>query len=1361
MDIIKIVLSVCITLGASGAFAKESTVSFLGDWQKLGRAEVVHGKDSVTVANGTLANLKPVGDCEYSFSGRMPKGSERVQIWGAIRVKDGENRYVVGLRGMPEPQLSFARYAPDNEAMFMGFSPLDPPPSNEQWYTIRVVTIGNRFLVFLNDELAPRLDVEDKAPLWTDGGVGVGGGWLPAEFKDVTVTPLTDERRAAIVDKSVVSKLGARATKINFQQSGLSLVQGWLVDDGSVYNGERGYGWDAKIGTRKRDKSKDLLFDSLVTIAHEQQEASFMMDLPNGEYLFSLQAGDPGGSSAYSLYLQDEPDVAISKKQDGGTPSVVRRTVRVNNGKLKLHFVRNGVEGISLNWLAVEKKEDVSRAEWDAAVASAKPCTEKEDQRVAERAAYKPAKVASLPEIRGEISLDGRWLFMPDQDLAGVSPIAVDLDDKSWHTIAVPSLWTPALAWLYGESGMPNLQGLQSNKGPSDKLRAEVNARADAQTFDWRNTKTGWYRHYLELPENLNGRQFTLEFGAIAKISEVWVNGIRVGSNTGMFREVECDITKAVKPGRNLIAVCVVGIPDRPRKGSDTVETVAVTVNVTSEMLTSLPHGMVDNSASGIWQPVKLLVTDPTRVSSVFIQPQIDSAVVDVELVNSTADSMDVELSYIIRDVKKRSVLTSGKPVKVTVPANGTGTTKLQTVKVEPQLWSPQEPNLYILELTVSRDGKLLDRQHTRFGFRTFAVHDGKLMLNGKPYWLRGGNHIPALLCPNDAEIAKRFIGMARDGNVMITRSHGLPFTDTWFDAADEYGMGVSYEGTWPWLMIKGEPPNAELLKVWKDEFSSLIRRYRNHPSLLFWTVNNEMNFAEFDRSDVELLKRKWAVLDDMIRAMRVIDPTHPIVAYSGYLRQHADISTKEVVLPNKFDDGDIDDIHTYNGWYNPTFFNLFHGELGHAAFPVRPMISQEISTGYPRNDDWPSRSYQFNRYVPEALVGQYAMEQNDPAIFMTRQAFMTKELTEVIRRKNRKECHGLMPFAYMTWFTDVWDAKNIRPKVTYYEIGKAMQPVLVSAELTGRHFYTCTVAVRRVCLINDAEDTKDLSAGKLVWEILNGKTVLSRGEQDTPPVAYYANEWMDVTFKMPETLSTPRVDAKLVLKYNVGGKVVSENTYDLLLASREWSEGDNSNPIIQVFDPGKKLGDLFAGRKTEVIGADLEGGKLAVIADLDEFVKVMGGIDKLVGFVEAGGHAMLLHPGKALVKYFPDQIKSYRSVKGEIVSLAIPESPLFNGIEPLDLAWFEMGKGNLPYACSGTWQIDRTCNDVSAPAHQCDLHSPTPTRETIYQIAGAPLVEIRLGKGVIIASEMMLSAKDVDPVAGRLMSNMIAVSDH
>jgi hypothetical protein len=1194
-----LILKLSVWLGLTLAAATLSAapvkypVSFPGTWTTVGRATVQASPNSVVIANGFAMSKETWKDCVFTFQGKAAKGDGQVQIWGGIRVKDNENRYVVGLRGGAETELSFARYAADGQSKFLGWVPLDFKPEVDKYYTIRVAVSGKRFQVYLNDEKLPRINIEDSDALWDEGGVALGGGWLPTEFTQPVVEPLT----------------GAKLTE--FQSVG--------------------------------DKV----------------------------------------------------------------------------------------------WTAPELN--------------------KEDLRKQQRAAYQPAKIDKLPELRGSVSLDGNWLFMPDQDNANLDKSgAADANDESWHIMPVPAFWTMTLGWLHGELGLPGLKEAQASKGPSDMLIAEEYARLDKLTFNWRKTRSAWYRHYVDLPADLKGRHVELVFDAVAKISEVWVNGTKVGNNVGMFRQVRCDVTQYLKPGKNVIAVHDIGNPDNKILDAKKVADIAQTVEVTNEMLNSLPHGMTDNNSGGIWQPVRLEVTSPVRVSDLYIQPALDGMNAEIELANSDSKEHTVSLGFTISDVKDQSALFKGaQPLTVKIPANGTATAKIATSgKLQPKLWTPSVPNLYVLGLTLNEGSNVLDKLDTRFGFRTFGVDGGKLMLNGKPYYLRGGNHFPVTLRPNDGELAKRFMTLAREGNVLVTRSHGIPFTETWFDAADELGMGVSYEGTWPWLMLQGPVPEPGLIKVWKDEFSTLIKRYRNHPSLLFWTVNNEMFFAS-RTPEAELLKQKWEVLDDIIKTIRQIDATRPVVPYSGYTRHETEKQSGEVRAKYKYDDGDIDDVHSYYGWYNESPFNLFDGKFGKRQYtPGRPLISQEMSTGYPRNDDWPSRSYQFPRYVPQALVGNFAFEQNDPNIFMTRQAFMTKELAEVIRRSNREECAGILYFAYLTWFTDVWKADSIKPKLTYYELKTALQPVLVSAELYGRHFYAGETAQRRVCVINDSEDDSDVAAGTLNWEIRAGDKVLAQGRQATPAAPYYSNQWIDVDFAMPSTLPTPRVNAKLFLKLNVGGRDVSANSYDIVLATRDWAAAPNDGG--QLYDPQGKSKDVTGnlGLSTVSSPANFDSGKLLVIGDAGALLKAPQGAEKLKAFVEAGGRVLLLQSGKDLVSLFPEQVKSYRSIKGEIVSMLVPESPVFDGIEPLDTAWFEMGRGNLPQACSGTYEVDRT-KGATPLALECRLH-PDIKPGNYFKDAGAPIIELKIGKGTVIASEMMFNTKDNDPVAGRLLANML-----
>jgi hypothetical protein len=316
------------------------------------------------------------------------------------------------------------------------------------------------------------------------------------------------------------------------------------------------------------------------------------------------------------------------------------------------------------------------------------------------------------------------------------------------------------------------------------------------------------------------------------------------------------------------------------------------------------------------------------------------------------------------------------------------------------------------------------------------------------------------------------------------------------------------------------------------------------------------MKFEILERKNQALLREKWEVLSDMVRSIRKTDPTRPVVCDSSYSRRQAGAEYENLIRPSDFDDGDIDDQHRYPGWYEPSFFHYFHGEFGKTtAYPGRPLISQEMSTGYPRNDDGhPTRFYLFQHHTPQSLVGLEAYENRDPSIFLRRQSFITKELAEAIRRTNREDCSGILHFAYISWFKNVWNTNTIEPFATYHALATALQPVLVSAELFGRHFYAGSKTPIRVCIVNDSEDGSVLPAGSLIWQIKSGAKILATGSIVTAEVAYYSNLWSEISLSLPNDLPSPRVNATLTLRVEVNGTVRSENSYEIVIGTHSWA---------------------------------------------------------------------------------------------------------------------------------------------------------------------------------------------------------------
>jgi beta-galactosidase len=1167
----------------------------MDQWKSYGRIVLQHLQESVIIQDGFTIEQTMRGDCEFSFAARGPQETSQVQIWAGIKCRDRDSRYVFALRGGDNDDLYLARYGADGAAKFLGIAPLGFHPIPGDWYKLRAITCGNRILIFLDQETIPRINVTDDEAPWSEGGVSLGGGWLPVEFRGVTVNSLDANRSSAI------DKLG--------------------------------------------------------------------------------------------------------------------NTI------------------------------------WEA------PAIDKSQLRPHQRGAYRPIELPPLNQPRVACSLDGNWLFLPDQELpASVAPQSEDLDDRQWHVMDVPNFWTPTLSWLHDETGFPRLQGLSSSKGICDKFYEEEFKRLDGYTFDWRATKGGWYRQYLNLPALISNRRFEVCFDAIAKVAEIWVNGVMVGSHIGMFGEVRCDVTHALKPGKNVLAVHVVGhLESHP--ASNKVVGVAVTVEVTSEMLTSLPHGMYPNDASGIWQPVTLLVTNEVCVQDVYTKPRLNGLDFDVTILNSANASKDISVSYAITSAADGAELYAAAHVAAKNVGSSPETLHLSTPSLNPRLWSPHEPNLYHLEVTLASGNTVLDNQRTTFGFRTFRADKGRLLLNGRPFWLRGANHFPNSLRPNDAALAKHFMQLAKAGNVVATRSHTVPFTRRWLEAADEAGMAVSFEGTWPWLMLEGDLPSEELLAAWKSEFLALIRQHRNHPSLILWTVNNEMKFEILERRNQALLREKWEVLSDMVRSIRQTDPTRPVVCDSSYSRRQAGAEYENLIRPSDFDDGDIDDPHRYPGWYEPSFFHYFHGEFGKtAAYPGRPLISQEMATGYPRNDDGhPTRFYLFQHHTPQSLVGSEAYENRDPSIFLRRQSFMTKELAETIRRTNREECSGVLHFAYISWFKNVWNTSTIEPFVTYHALATALQPVLVSAELFGRHFYAGSKTPIRVCIVNDSEDGRELPAGKLIWQVKSGAKILATGALMTTVVGYYSNLWSEISLSLPNDLPSPRMNATLTLLLEVNGNLRSENAYEIVIGTHSWANEGLQRPIaifssrntLQLDDPpidGRRVNAFEDTRPEEVV---ILPNAETVLGDLDIAIQ-------LQRFVSSGGRVLLLQPGTKLQTLFPEQIKSFRNCPGEIATMHIPESPVFDGLEPLDLAWFELGDGRVPRACRGMYQIEFGRDDTSMLAEVVNIHGYLKTPADLAKYSGTPLVRLNIGKGKVLASEMMLLEASQDPIAGRLLGNLI-----
>jgi hypothetical protein len=1010
---------------------------------------------------------------------------------------------------------------------------------------------------------------------------------------------------------------------------------------------------------------------------------------------------------------------------------------------------------------------------------------QREAKRVAERANYKPVVVSGLTGARTDISLDGNWLFMPEYQQKEVKgAVGQDVDDSKWHVMSVPNFWNPSRIWLHGET-MSTPNGPES-KGVSDFYYLQETDRCENYSFEYSRVKYAWYRQWLELPEDVKGKEMTLTFDAISRIADIYINGQLAGSHIGMFGDIKIDGSKFLKPGKNVIVVRVASNVDQNSTGagSDALDFFYASVRESEQkgakvdmnsgdkkkqddILKDLPHGFYGGNPAGIWQPVKLTISDPLKVEDVFIKPTMSSATFDLTIKNNDAKKRTFNVYTDIIDKQTGKKLYSQLSLKGQWFVGGENKVLTYTIDgLKPDLWAPAHPNLYDFKFRIVDDNnKEIDCLTETSGFRTFEVKDGLFYLNGHKFWLRGANHTPFALDPNNVKMADKFMNLLRDGNIEVTRTHNTPWNKLWMDAADRNGLGVSFEGTWAWLFIHSTPiPDRKLLEIWANEWLELQKKYRNHPSLLIWTVNNEMKFYDNDEN-LERAKEKFTIISDVVKRMRKIDPTRPVCFDSNYQEKGKEDKFGKDFMSN-IDDGDIDDMHVYYNWYDYSLFKFFNGEFSQRfKLPHRPLISQEFSTGYANGETGhPVRSYQMIHENPLSLIGYDCYDYADPNNFLKVQGFITGELVECTRRSN-PNASGMLHFGLLTWFKQVYDYKNITPWPSYYGLKRGSQPVLVSAELWGRNLYSGQKLQTRIYVVNDKIDGGNLDKSILNWSIVdpNGKT-LGIGKDNIPAVEHYGRRYIEPNIIIPTVIGKKNV--KLMLKLTENGKVVSENVYDLLVVNKDWNVG-KVNAKVTILDNNDLNSQLdflnVVYNKVQNVDQLLKADKKSLCIISGEMKLGDAEIQQLRNFQHNGGNLLLLNVKNLAKQLYPEHIKGFVDTwdMGDIAYMERNDMPVFDGIEPLELRYFNNNKREIPLVCKEVFSVNRNNNLTELTGHMrihgyCDFKNPEQHQERVSEFRGFPMIQISDGKGKAIVSGMCVEKASTDPIAGKLLVNMV-----
>lgn len=398
-------------------------------------------------------------------------------------------------------------------------------------------------------------------------------------------------------------------------------------------------------------------------------------------------------------------------------------------------------------------------------------------------------------------------------------------DDSSWQLVRLPHDWAIA--------------------GPFDP-----NVDGYAGKLPWKGT--GLYRKVFVLDKKYKGKRVYLDFDGVMAFPKVYINGTLAGQWDYGYMSFRVDATDYIKFGaKNVVAVEV-----------DTTR-----------------HGTRWYPGAGIYRKVVLTICEPIHLAhwGLFVTtPEVSDKSSTVKVTstveNHSPDNVEISIEQVIYDPDNKVCAKQTK--KVSIDSGGKADLE-QVFKVkDPRLWDVVSPNLYRLKTTIRLNKKVMDEQVDTFGIRTFEfTADDGFYLNGRRLQLHGvclhHDHGPLGAAFYTRAMARQLEIMRDMGVNAIRTSHNPPAPEL-LDLCDRMGFVVWDEAFDKWDATADRLPGVPLEEYACRQIRSLAARDRNHPSVVVWSIGNEI--PEGGRDGVN--PQRVSILAD---AFRQVDPTRPV----------------------------------------------------------------------------------------------------------------------------------------------------------------------------------------------------------------------------------------------------------------------------------------------------------------------------------------------------------------------------------------------------------------------------------------------------------------------------------------------------
>jgi len=366
------------------------------------------------------------------------------------------------------------------------------------------------------------------------------------------------------------------------------------------------------------------------------------------------------------------------------------------------------------------------------------------------------------------------------------------------------------------------------------------------------------YKRSVLIPTDFKGKRIILRFDGVYSYARVWVNGVFEHDHHGGFTSWECDITNEVTPGQ--LAWITVGVTDR----SDEI---------------SYGSNYAKHYIGGILRDVKLVALPSSHVTRLQVETDLDSAyrgaTLEVTAEVAFRGARKAAMNFQLKDPDSR--LLSLQPGSMSFTAEKTKA-RLNIPLPPPRKWDAEHPNLYTLDATLVVDGVAVETVERKIGFRRVEVRGNKLYVNGQEVKLRGAcrhDIHPLRGRSTTPELDEKDALLFRNANLNFVRTSHYPPSEKFLDACDRYGVYVEEEtavcfvnAEWNVSRLSSQS-DPGFLSRYMTQFSEMIERDRNHPSVLMWSLGNESRWGTNIEAEYAYAKRE--------------DPSRPLIfSYPG-----------------------------------------------------------------------------------------------------------------------------------------------------------------------------------------------------------------------------------------------------------------------------------------------------------------------------------------------------------------------------------------------------------------------------------------------------------------------------------------------